>query len=124
MIASTKPYGQTPPLADQAAQGAENAIGATQRATHEALSNLSDKVQDARAQAGPALNRVATKAEELARRSADAMRDRSQQIKEQAYRAQDMTVGYIKDEPMKSILIAAAAGALVMAFIQLLRERD
>jgi ElaB/YqjD/DUF883 family membrane-anchored ribosome-binding protein len=82
-------------------------------------------VQDVRDQAAPVINRVAAKAQELANRSADAMRDRSAQLKEQAYRAQDMTVGYIKDEPLKSILIAAAAGAALMALVQLLtRDRD
>jgi ElaB/YqjD/DUF883 family membrane-anchored ribosome-binding protein len=122
MIATTKPFSQSNNLA---AQSADSAIGATQRATNEALSSLSDKGQDMRDQAAPVINRVAAKAEELARRSADAMRDSSQQIKERAYRAQDMTVGYIKDEPLKSILIAAAAGAALMALVSLLaRDRD
>ncbi|HZN87006.1 MAG TPA: hypothetical protein VFB53_09515 [Burkholderiales bacterium] len=120
---STKPFGQSS-IADQAAQGADSAIGRTQQMADEALSSLSDKVHDMRGQAAPVINRVAAKAEELARRSADAMRDRSQLIKEQAYRAQDMTVGYIKDEPLKSILMAAAAGAALMALLQLLRTRD
>jgi ElaB/YqjD/DUF883 family membrane-anchored ribosome-binding protein len=125
MIATTKPFSQANNLAEQAAQGADSAVGTTQRVANEALSSLSDKMQDVRDQAAPVINRVAAKAEELARRSADVMRDRSQQIKEQAYRAQDMTVGYIKDEPLKSILIAAAAGAALMALVQLLtRDRD
>ena len=125
MIATSKPFSQANNLAEQAAQGADSAVGTTQRVANEALSSLSDKMQDVRDQAAPVINRVAAKAEELARRSADVMRDRSQQIKEQAYRAQDMTVGYIKDEPLKSILIAAAAGAALMALVQLLtRDRD
>jgi len=125
MIASTRPFGQSSSnLADDAVQGAESAIGSTQRMAHEALSTLSDRVQEARDQASPVINRVAAKAEELARRSADAVRDRGQQFREQAYRAQDMTVGYIKDEPLKSILMAAAAGAAIMAIVQLLRSRD
>lgn len=114
MIASTKPMSQVNNLADQATQSVDSA-----------LSGLQDKVQDVRDQAAPVINRVAAKAQELASRSADAMRDRSQQLKEHAYRAQDVTVGYIKDEPLKSILIAAAAGAALMALVQLLtRDRD
>jgi len=125
MIATTKPFSQANNLADQAASSADSAIGATQRTANEALSSLSDKVQDVRDQAAPVINRVTAKAEELARRSADAVRDSSQQLKERAYRAQDMTVGYIKDEPLKSILIAAAAGAALMALVSLLsRDRD
>jgi ElaB/YqjD/DUF883 family membrane-anchored ribosome-binding protein len=117
---TNRPYGQSSRLADQA----DDAIASTQRTTQEALSSLSDRVNDVRDQAAPVMNRVAAKAEELARRSADAVRDRGQQFREQAYRAQDMTVGYIKDEPLKSILIAAATGAALMALVQLLRERD
>jgi ElaB/YqjD/DUF883 family membrane-anchored ribosome-binding protein len=123
MIATNKPFSQSNNLADQAAGNADSTIKSTQRVANEALSSLSDKVQDVRDQAAPVINRVAAKAEELARRSADAMRDTSQQVKERAYRASDATVGYIKDEPVKSILIAAAAGAALMALVSLL-SRD
>ncbi|HJV60177.1 MAG TPA: hypothetical protein VJ743_04480 [Albitalea sp.] len=125
MIATNKPFQSANNLADQAGQSADTMIKTTQRATNEALDSLSDKVQDVKDQATPVLNRVAAKAEELARRSADAMRESSEQIKERALRASDMTVGYIKDEPVKSILIAAAAGAALMALVSLLaRNRD
>jgi ElaB/YqjD/DUF883 family membrane-anchored ribosome-binding protein len=53
------------------------------------------------------------------------MRESSTQIKERALRASDATVMYIKDEPVKSMLIAAAAGAALMALVTLLaRDRD
>ena len=42
------------------------------------------------------------------------------QLRDQAVRASDKTVGYIKDEPMKAMLIAAAAGAALMALVALL----
>ena len=35
-------------------------------------------------------------------------------------RAQDTTVGYIKDEPVKSMLIAAATGAALMALVSMM----
>lgn len=127
MIATTKPFSQTTnTLADEGAQGADNLIRSTQRVANEALDTLSDKVQEAKDQAAPVLNRVAAKAEELARRSADAMRDRTADIKDRAVRTSDMTIGYIKDEPVKAILIAAATGAVLMALVSLLnrRERD
>ena len=37
-----------------------------------------------------------------------------------ADRGQDKTVGYIKEEPVKAMLIAAAAGAALMALVALL----
>ncbi len=51
----------------------------------------------------------------LARRGVDAVRDGSQQLRERALRVSDSTVGYIKDEPVKSVLIAAVAGAALFA---------
>jgi ElaB/YqjD/DUF883 family membrane-anchored ribosome-binding protein len=126
MIATTKPLSQTANnLADDASSGAESTIRTTQRVANDALDSLSDKVKDARDQAAPVLDRVASKAEELARRSREAMRGSSQHLRDRAVRASDSTVGYIKDEPVKSILIAAAAGAALMAVLSLLsRPRD
>jgi ElaB/YqjD/DUF883 family membrane-anchored ribosome-binding protein len=40
--------------------------------------------------------------------------------RDQASRAGDRTVGYIRDEPVKSVLIAAAAGAGIAALFGLL----
>lgn len=126
MIATNKPLSQTGnDVADQAAQGADSAIKSTQRYANDSLNSLSDKVQDVRDQAAPVLNRVAEKAETLARRGVDAVKDSSAQIREKALRVSDSTVGYIKDEPVKSILIAAATGAALMALVSLMtRSRD
>jgi ElaB/YqjD/DUF883 family membrane-anchored ribosome-binding protein len=66
------------------------------------------------------LNRLANQAEITARRSVEAMRDTSAQIRERALKASDSTVGYIKDEPLKAMLIAAAAGAALMALLGLI----
>jgi ElaB/YqjD/DUF883 family membrane-anchored ribosome-binding protein len=121
MISTTKPFGQTNNLEDHA----DSALRSTQRTAHEAIDALSDKAQDLKDQAAPVLNRVAAKAEELARRGADVMRDRSGALRERAIRGSDATIGYIKDEPVKAILIAAAAGAALMALVALLgRNRD
>ena len=50
----------------------------------------------------------------------EAVRDTSQQLRERAVQAQDMTVAYVKDEPIKAMLIAAATGALLMGLITML----
>jgi len=125
MIATTKPFSQTGnDLSDQAAQSADGVLKSTQRVANEAIDSLQDKVQDVKDQAAPVLNRVAAKAEELARRSADAVRDRSADMRDRAMRASDATIGYIKDEPVKAILIAAATGAALMALVSLLSRRE
>ena len=111
--------------ADQAAGTAQSAIRSTQRAADSALDTLSSKVESVRSQAGPMLSKVGTQAEAAARRGMDAVRDTSQQLRDKAVHASDMTVAYVKDEPIKAMLIAAATGALLMGLISMMaRSRD
>lgn len=121
MDTTVKPLGpQTSNLADQAADSASSAIRSTQNVANAALDRLNDQVERARDQAAPLLNRLSSQAETAVRRSADAVRETSTQLRESALRAQDTTVGYIRDEPVKAMLIAAATGAALMALIGLM----
>ena len=80
-------------IVDQAAQCAQGTIASTQRLAHDAL-----------------------------QRGLDGVRDASQQVRESAQHASHSTVNYIKDEPVKAMLIAAATGAALMALIGLLNQ--
>jgi ElaB/YqjD/DUF883 family membrane-anchored ribosome-binding protein len=117
---------QAQDLGDNAANAAQGAIRSTQRTADQALDRLSDTVEQARSKAGPMINKVPSQAEAAARRGMEAVRDTSQQLRERAMQAQDMTVAYVKDEPIKSMLIAAATGAVLMGLISMLagRSRD
>ena len=106
-------------FAEHAADSATSAIRSTQNVANAALDSLSDKVESVRDQASPLINRLSAKAEAAASRGAEVVRETSAQLREKALRAQDTTVGYIKDEPVKSMLIAAATGAALMALISL-----
>jgi ElaB/YqjD/DUF883 family membrane-anchored ribosome-binding protein len=78
-------------------------------------------------QAAPLLTRATEQASALAQRGVDAVLDGSQHLRERALRVSDSTVNYIRDEPVKAVLIAAAAGAALMAMVSLLggsRNRD
>ena len=86
---------------------------------------MGDKIESARDQAVPLINRLSSQAETAARRGVDAVRDTSAQVREKALKASDTTVAYIKDEPLKAVLIAAATGAALMALVGLLsRSRN
>lgn len=50
----------------------------------------------------------------------DTMRDGVQVARDKAANLSDHTVSYIKDEPVKSVLIAAAAGATLMGLLSLM----
>ncbi|KNZ31472.1 MAG: hypothetical protein AD742_15790 [Methylibium sp. NZG] len=112
-------------VADHAAQSADKAIKSTQRVANESLDGLASSVQDLRNQAAPLLNRVGEQAGAMAQRGVDAVLESSAQLREKALKASDNTVSYIKDEPIKAMLIAAGAGAALMAMLSLMtRSRD
>jgi ElaB/YqjD/DUF883 family membrane-anchored ribosome-binding protein len=104
-------------LADQAALSADQAIRSTQRVTNQALDGLAGSVQDLRQQAAPLLNRATEQASVLAQRGVEAVREGSRQVRDQALRASDGTLLYVRQEPVKSMLIAAAVGAALMALL-------
>lgn len=75
----------------------------------------------------PLLDSASEQASDLAQRVVEAVRESSQQLQDKAARASDSTAKYIRKEPVKSLLIAAAAGATLMALVSLMlrsRNRD
>lgn len=58
----------------------------------------------------------------LAQRGVDAVQDGALQLRNQAQQSTDATVQYIQREPIKSVLIAAAAGATLMAVVGLMNR--
>jgi ElaB/YqjD/DUF883 family membrane-anchored ribosome-binding protein len=115
---------QSQDIADSAAGTAQNAIRLNPtRRRPGARSSFREGRR--RAQPGRALAQQGLVAGRGAARGMEAVRDTSQQLRERAQQAQDMTVAYVKDEPIKAMLIAAATGALLMGLISLLgRSRD
>ena len=107
-------------LTDQMSQTADEAIRTTQLLANEAVDGLAHAMQDARAQAVPMLNRASEQVGALAQRGVDSVRQTSLQLRERTRDAADGTVQYIKDEPVKAMLIAAATGATLMALVSLI----
>ncbi len=108
------------PIADKAAQSVDGALKSTKRMTNGLLDDLTDGVQDVRNQAAPMLNHLGEQANSLVQRGMDSIRDTSHHLQDSARHASQSTVKYIKDEPVKSILIAAATGAALMALVGLM----
>ncbi len=80
-------------LIDQTAQSAGSAIQTTQRVANDAVESLSHSLQSAQTQ-----------------------------IRDGAHHASDKTVAYIREEPVKSMLIAAATGAALMALARAINQ--
>ena len=70
--------------------------------------------------------RAAEQVQDLTRRGVERARAAAAQLRDQALRASDTTRSYIQDEPLKAVLIAAAAGAAVALLAHALtgRRRD
>ncbi len=105
---------------DAAAQSAEQGIKSSQRVANGVLDGVSTTVKDLQDQATPFLHRAAEQATGLAQRSLDAVREGSHKMREQAQYGTDSALGYVRHEPVKAILIAAATGAALMALIGLM----
>jgi len=112
-------------LIDQASQSADHAIRASQQAANQAVDSAGNALQDLRKQATPVLERASEQVSAMAHRGLDSVRETTHQLRLKAEHASDSTVGYIRQEPVKAMLIAAATGAALMALVSLVaRSRD
>jgi ElaB/YqjD/DUF883 family membrane-anchored ribosome-binding protein len=107
-------------FAEDAAHSTGAAIQSTRRNAEHAIDALDDKVQQLRADAGPALERATDHAAQWARRGAQQVRHGSRQLQAKASYAARETQQYVRDQPVKSVLIAAGVGVLVMGLVSLL----
>ncbi len=81
------------------------------------LPSQADGIAD---QAIASLDDAGEQVSELTRRMVDTVRTGTHQLQDQMARVSDTTLRYIRDEPTKSLLIAAASGAALMALISLM----
>jgi ElaB/YqjD/DUF883 family membrane-anchored ribosome-binding protein len=112
-------------LIEQASRSVDQAIRATQQAANGAVDSVADSLQDLRRQSTPMLERASEQVSAMAHRGVDSVRENSHQVRVKAEHASDTTVNYIRQEPVKAVLIAAATGAALMALMNLVaRSRD
>lgn len=78
------------------------------------ISNLTQPLAEA---SDRLIDRTSEKASTLAHRGLDAVRGGSQHLRESARHASNSTVGYIRHEPVKSVLFAAATGIVLMGLL-------
>jgi ElaB/YqjD/DUF883 family membrane-anchored ribosome-binding protein len=104
-------------LAGRAVDGADGAIRATQGVANAAFDRLSQGVESAREHTVPLIQKLSTQAESVARHSLESVRETSAHLRDRAVQARDSTAHQIQEDPLKAILIAAAAGAAMMAVV-------
>jgi len=106
--------------ADKAAEAVKDGVRTTEQGLNTAANSVAGKVNQLRDQAAPALERASAKAQEIGRKGMDALTDASNQIRDRALQASDAAVSYAKEEPIKALLVAAGAGALLMGLLALM----
>ncbi len=106
------------------ANGVENAVDSAHDVAKDALSSASSKVDSLRDQAKPAVERVVARGQELAKNAIAGTREAGVRAKKAVSGYADACESYVSEQPMKSIAIAAAAGATVAALVLLSRSRS
>ena len=109
---------------DDVTRQAHDGVDAGQRYAHQAVDRIADRASGWTDQAAPVIDRVTERAQGLARQSAQWARQNSDRVRQQVAQASDRTVGYVREEPVRSVLIAAAAGALLVALVRLISNRS
>ena len=66
---------------------------------------------------------MSQRARDYANDGYDAARERAAALRDRSQQAVESTRGYVQDEPIKSLLIAAAVGAAVIALVEVVRIR-
>jgi ElaB/YqjD/DUF883 family membrane-anchored ribosome-binding protein len=110
-----KPSDKAEGLADQAANSVNHAIKSTHRVANEALEGLANGVENLRHQAAPLLSGASDEIKDFARHGMDSMRSEARHVQHQAVHMRDEAAHYIKNDPLKAVLIAAASGAAIVA---------
>ena len=115
---------QSKETVDLAAAKARDALNSAGKTADQAIDKVADKVDDARDSASTALEKAAGKVNNVANESKDRFGAASRQVRAELSAYSDRMADYAQNEPVKAMLIAAAAGAIVMSLVSLLMRSD
>ena len=110
-------------LADEASKTANDAIESTRAYAQNAVNAAGEKVRDLRRETEPTVEQIAARVQQAVQRGLDAASTTSARAQRRLEQAADVTGKYIADQPMRSVLFAAAAGAAITALIVLASRR-
>jgi ElaB/YqjD/DUF883 family membrane-anchored ribosome-binding protein len=105
---------------DKAADKLQSGIRDAKQGVDSAASSASNTVESMRSGAGPTLDKASEKAQGLLSQGIDALGDARQKARDFASDTQDSIVTYTRQKPVTALLIAAAAGAVLITLIRAL----
>ncbi len=109
---------------DDILQTADKAVSSTREYANNALDKAESKVRELRGSVDPMVDMLATKAQKLARHSLDLAAEAKDRAEQSLKRAAGVTTRYVSEQPVRSILIAAAVGAVVALLVSSTRHRN
>lgn len=109
---------------DDLLQSAGKALESTRDHANDALDKAESKVRELRGNVDPMVDMLATKAQKLARHSLDLASEAKDRAEQSFKRAAGVTTRYVSEQPVRSILIAAAVGATVALLVSATRHRN
>lgn len=102
-------------LSDKVLQSAHGAVESTRDLAHHALDGADSAMRKARGRIDPAIEEFAHSAQRLAHRGIDMASHTGARAQQSLRRYAAVTERYVADQPVRSVLIAAAAGAIIAA---------
>ena len=110
-------YGQ------QVSNSVDSAVDSARDAAQDALANVSGKIDSIHDQAKPTVDRMVARGKDLADSAIASTREASDRAKRAVSGYATSCENYITEQPMKSVVMAAAAGATLAALLLLSRNR-
>jgi ElaB/YqjD/DUF883 family membrane-anchored ribosome-binding protein len=107
---------------DEALQATVQATELTRSYAKEALDQAEDKIRELRGSVDPMVDKLADTAQKLARQSMDMATEAKHKAQESLARYTDVTTKYVSEQPLRSVLIAAAVGAAVALLVTAARS--
>jgi len=104
-------------------QSAGKALDSSREYANDTLDKAERKVREIRGQVDPVVDRLASQAQKLARQSLDMAADAKYKAQQSMTRYARATSHYVAEQPVRSVLIAAAVGAVVALLVSETRHR-
>jgi ElaB/YqjD/DUF883 family membrane-anchored ribosome-binding protein len=108
---------QSQETANMAAAMAKDTVHSTERAADQAMAKLSDKVDDASSVVAAVGGKISDAASRAVGKATNTLQSAAGQVRERATTA---VTTYTKEDPIRAILIAAGAGALLMGLVAMM----
>lgn len=108
---------QSQETVNMAAAMAKETVHSAERAADQGLGKLTDKVDDASSGVATVGSKIGDAASWVAGKATETLQSAAEQVRERATTA---VATYTKEDPIRAILIAAGAGALLMGLIAMM----